>query len=158
ALAVAHDMQGRHDLAQPEYRAALRSAPKNAALRNNYGMSLALSGFYKDAIAELRQIADAPDAPARYRLNPALVYRIAGDDQKAAGVAHGVLDDAAVRNKVPYYVMLRGRDARARSAAIMGRKTHGEPADAPQVAEAPQPAPRAVVMAAALPAAPPPAM
>ncbi len=157
ALGVAHDLQGRHDLAQQEYRSALRSSPKNAALRNNYAMSLALSGYYKDAIAELRQIVDVPNAPPRYRLNLALVYGLSGDDQKAASSARAVLDDAAVRNNVAYYVMLRGMDDKSRAAAIMGRRVRGAP-EAPQVADAPEAAPRAVVMAAALPAAPPPAL
>jgi Flp pilus assembly protein TadD/cell division septation protein DedD len=157
ALGVAHDLMGRHDLAQQDYRAAMSKAPKNVGLRNNYGLSLALSGDYAAAIAALGDIAGDPGAPARYKLNLALVYGLSGDDQKAAAVARTTLDEESVRNNVAYYVMLRNLDERTRSAAIMGRQVRGAPAGEPvQQAADPEAAPRTAVAAA--PLADPPAV
>ena len=108
ALGVARDLMGRHDLAQAAYLDGLRLAPKSAGLRNNYALSLALSGDYGAAVSTLGEIADDIGAPPRYRLNLALIYGLAGDDKKAAAIARTTLDDASVRNNLAYYTMLRG--------------------------------------------------
>ena len=120
ALGVAHDILGRHDLAQEDYRNGLHLLPRDAGLRNNYALSLALSGDYGGAVATLLEVVNDPTSPPRYRLNLALVYGLAGDAEKAATVARGSLPEDAVRNNLAYYVMLRGMDDRARVAAIMG--------------------------------------
>ncbi len=125
ALGVAHDLLGRHDLAQQDYRNGLRLAPSNAGLRNNYALSLALSHDYPGAIAELSELASGADASPRHRLNLALIYGLAGDDKKAAALARTTLDEAAVANNLAYYTMLRGMDDKARANAIMGAHAGG---------------------------------
>ena len=150
-IGVAHDLIGRHDLAQKNYREALQLAPKNAGFRNNYGLSLAMSGDYITAINELSVITKDPGSPTRYRLNLALVYGLSGDDQKAAAVARTALDEQSVRSNVAYYITLRGMDEASRAAAIMGRQLHGTPVEQPPVAAAPDAAPREPVAAATLP-------
>jgi Flp pilus assembly protein TadD/cell division septation protein DedD len=119
-LGVAHDLIGRHDLAQQDYQKGLKLAPANAGLRNNYGLSLALSGDYGAAATELSQLADEPGASPRHRLNLALVYGLAGDDRKAASVARSALDEQAVQSNLAYYALLRSLDDKTRAAAIIG--------------------------------------
>jgi Flp pilus assembly protein TadD/septal ring-binding cell division protein DamX len=136
-LGVAHDLTGRHDLAQQDYRNGIRLAPKNQGLRNNYGLSLALSGDYPAAAATLSELTDDANASPRHRLNLALVYGLAGDDRKAAAIARTALDEAAVKSNLAYYAMLRGMDDRGRANAIMGGQLHGGPVVA-------EPTPRAV--------------
>ena len=48
-------------------------------LRNNLGLSLALSGQHAEAIEMLRAVVDEPGAKARNRQNLALAYGLAGD-------------------------------------------------------------------------------
>ena len=129
ALGVAHDLMGRHDLAQAAYLDGLRLAPKNAGLRNNYALSLALSGDYGAAESTLLEIAGDVGAPPRYRLNLALIYGLAGDDKRAAAIAHTSLDDVSVRNNLAYYAMLRGMNDRARTSAIIAGQIHGYPTE-----------------------------
>jgi Flp pilus assembly protein TadD len=144
ALGIAHDLMGRYDLAQQDYRNGLKLAPGNAGLCNNYGMSLALAGEYPQAIDLLKEVADAPDAPPRYRLNLALAYGLAGDDQKATATARQVLDEASVKNNLAYYALLRAMDPKARTAAVLGAQLHGAAlpaaASAPATMAAPAPA------------------
>ncbi|HEX6842741.1 MAG TPA: SPOR domain-containing protein [Stellaceae bacterium] len=143
ALGVAHDLMGRHDLAQAAYLDGLRLAPKSPGLRNNYALSLALSGDYGAAESTILEIAGDVGAPPRYRLNLALIYGLAGDDKRAAAISHTSLDDASVRNNLAYYAMLRGMSDRARTSAILGGQAHGYPTErtaGTEKAETPAPA------------------
>jgi len=159
-LGVAHDLMGRHDLAQQDYRNGMRLAPNSTVLRNNYGLSLALAGDYSAAAAALTELAERPGASPRHTLNLALVYGLAGDDRRAAAVARIALDDAAVNSNVAYYAMLRAMDDKARANAIMGGQIRGpasiaeplpkrEATDEPGSAAA-EAAPRTTVQSAAL--------
>jgi Flp pilus assembly protein TadD len=131
-MGVAQDLMGRHEQAQDAYLNGLRLAPKSNGLRNNYGLSLALTGDYGAAATTLTEIADDPAAPPRYRLNLALVYGLAGDDKKASSIARTALDEAAVRNNLSYYALLRRMDDKARTNAIIGGQLHGNPSEAPE--------------------------
>lgn len=132
---VAQDMAGHYELAQKSYERGLQLAPANVGLRNNYGMSLALAGDYPGAVARLAGIAGPNSAP-RYRLNLALAYGLAGDDTKAAVTARQVLDQSAVENNLSYYRLLRGMDAKQRTAAILNTELHGGTIVAADVATA----------------------
>jgi Flp pilus assembly protein TadD/cell division septation protein DedD len=131
-IGVAEDLMGRHEQAQDAYLNGLRLAPRSNGLRNNYGLSLALTGDYGAAATTLSEIADNPTAPPRYRLNLALVYGLAGDDKKAAAIARSALDESAVRNNLSYYALLRRMDDKARTAAIIGGQLHGTPSEPPE--------------------------
>ena len=131
ALGVAHDLMGRHDLAQDDYQNGLRLAPQSAGLRNNYALSLALSGDYGAAATLLSEVASDPKAPRRYHLNLALVYGLAGNAEKAASIARIALDEDAVRHNLAYYAMLRALDDKARVAAIMGGQLGGALGESP---------------------------
>jgi Flp pilus assembly protein TadD len=133
ALGVAHDLAGRHDLALQDYRRGLSLAPDQLSLRNNLGLSQALAGDYKGAIATLSELVSRPGASARNRQNLALVYGLAGDTNHAASVARTDLDEAAIRNNLAYYTLLRSLDDVGRTAAILGAdvraaRSGGEPA------------------------------
>lgn len=117
-LAVANDMAGRHDAAQAIYRQALALAPDSAALRNNFGLSLAMSGNYPEAIRTLEPLGRQPRAMPRHTLNLALAYGLANQPDRAAQVARTHLDEASVQRNLEYYAMLRGMDADARRQAL----------------------------------------
>ncbi|HZT52294.1 MAG TPA: SPOR domain-containing protein [Stellaceae bacterium] len=123
-LGVANDMAGHHALAQQSYAKGLELDPASVGLRNNVALSMALSGDYKGAIDRLTQIV-GPEAPPRYRLNLAMAYALAGDDDKAAATAREVLDEKSVRNNLAFYTLLRGMDEKHRTAAILGAEMHG---------------------------------
>ena len=147
ALGVAHDLGGRHDLAQQDYRQGLALAPDQVSLRNNLGLSQALSGDFNGAIATLSDLVSRPGATARNRQNLALVYGLAGDNTHAALVARSDLDEAAVRNNLAYFTLLRSLDDVGRTAAILGADVRAARAAAqpagtvtdPAVAAAPAP-------------------
>jgi Flp pilus assembly protein TadD/septal ring-binding cell division protein DamX len=171
-LGVAHDLMGRHDLAQQDYRNGLQLAPKNQGLRNNYGLSLALSGDYAAAAVTLSELADDANATPRHRLNLALVYGLAGDDRKAGAIARSALDESAVKSNLAYYAMLRSMDDHGRANAIMGGQLRGTSLDPVALTEptppragaeeqaktaAVEPAPRVPVKTKALAPSPSPA-
>jgi Flp pilus assembly protein TadD len=120
SLGLAHDLAGRHDLAQAAYRKGLAVAPGDLALRNNLGLSQALAEDFPAAINTLSTLAAMPAATARHRQNLALVYGLAHENAKAAAVARTDLDEASVKNNLAYYAMLRGLSPEARTAAIFG--------------------------------------
>jgi Flp pilus assembly protein TadD len=120
ALGVAHDLAGRHDLAQEDYRKGIALAPDQLSLRNNLGLSQALSGDFAGGIATLSDLVSRPGATARNRQNLALVYGLAGDNTHADLVARSDLDEAAVRNNLAYFTLLRSLDDVGRTAAILG--------------------------------------
>jgi Flp pilus assembly protein TadD/cell division protein FtsN len=148
ALGVAHDLAGRHDLAQQDYRRGLALAPEQQSLRNNLGLSQALSGDFNGGIATLSDLVSRPGSTARNRQNLALVYGLAGDTTHAALVARSDLDEAAVRNNLAYFTLLRSLDDVGRTAAILGADVRAARAAAqpietmkdPMIADAPAPA------------------
>jgi len=104
---VALDLQGRHTSAQMAYRAGLKRAPENTALRNNLGLSLALGGDTERAIRVLEDLTRDPTAPARVRQNLALAYGLAGETDEAARVAGQDLSREGVETNLDYYAVLR---------------------------------------------------
>jgi Flp pilus assembly protein TadD/septal ring-binding cell division protein DamX len=148
ALGVAHDLAGRHDLAQGDYRQGIALAPDQMSLRNNLGLSQALSGDFNGAIATLSDLVARPGATPRNRQNLALVYGLAGDNTHAALVARSDLDESAVHNNLAYFTLLRSLDDVGRTAAILGAdvraaRAAAQPASTvtdPGIAKAPTPA------------------
>ncbi len=120
ALGVAHDLAGRHELAQEDYRRGIALAPDQVSLRNNLGLSQALSGNFNGGIATLSDLVSRPGATPRNRQNLALVYGLAGDNAHAALVARADLDESAVKNNLAYFTLLRSLDDVGRTAAILG--------------------------------------
>src|SRR6185312_15131480 len=68
---------------------------------------------------------------ARYRLNLALAYGLADDEQQASVTARQVLDEASVKNNLAYYALLRAMDPKARSVAVLSAQLHGTALPAP---------------------------
>jgi Flp pilus assembly protein TadD len=66
---LARDDLRQHAAAQGFYRRALELDPEDRTVRNNLGLSLALSGRRDEAVAILRKLASEPDALPRYRQN-----------------------------------------------------------------------------------------
>jgi len=118
-IGVALDMLGEQGAAQAQYRAGLQIEPGNVSLRNNLGLSLAVSGQYADSLRLLEPIARAPNSTARQRQNLALIYGLAGERDKAASVARIDLDETTVRKNLVFYETLRAmRDPRKVAEAV----------------------------------------
>jgi Flp pilus assembly protein TadD len=62
AMGIVKDQQGQHDVAQALYRTGLLIDPDNVSLRNNLGLSLALTGDQAESVAMLREVASEPAA------------------------------------------------------------------------------------------------
>jgi tetratricopeptide (TPR) repeat protein len=112
-LGAALDQRGRGEEAIAEYRQALRSRPRSAAVLNNLGAALQASGRLDEAIVEYREAARAqPDyLNARHNLGGALVQKGAFGDAlpylRAAVRARP--DDATDRNNLGGALLALGR-------------------------------------------------
>lgn len=104
---VALDLLGRHGDAQLAYRTGLGSAPDDRVLRNNYGLSLALSGHYQQAVEVLSALAQEQGASSRNRQNLALALGLQGDKRDARAVAKTDLDEAEVESNLRFYDEVR---------------------------------------------------
>lgn len=104
---LALDFQNHHSEAQEAYRAGLAQAPQDRVLRSNYGLSLALAGDYKGALALLMPLAQDPAATARNRQNLALVLGLNGDTAAARTVAQHDLSPEAVDANMQFYEAAR---------------------------------------------------
>ena len=107
AKGVALDLLARHAEAQTAYRAGLEIAPRNVALRNNLGLSLALGREHKAAMRVLEEAARDPKATARTRQNLALVYGLAGQMHEAETTGRTDLQPHAVERNLSFYEALR---------------------------------------------------
>jgi Flp pilus assembly protein TadD len=107
AAGIAFDLLGRSREAQQSYRAALALQPDDRAARNNLGLSLALSGAYEQAIAELSKLTLDPGATPRMRQNLALALGLKGDEAGMARVAKADLDEAAIAENQRFFAAMR---------------------------------------------------
>jgi hypothetical protein len=88
-------------------------------LRNNLGLSLALSGQHAEGIELLRKVVDEPGAKARNRQNLALAYALAGDLVAAERISRLDLDEEAVQNNLSYFAALGAiADDRKRASGL----------------------------------------
>lgn len=109
-LGVSLDSLRRHQEAQKAYVRALAVDTKNGAVRNNYGLSLALGGDFDRAIAELTPLAsDEGLVGLKARQNLALAYGMKGDLVSAARYGKADYDDEAVRNDLRVYGSIERR-------------------------------------------------
>jgi Flp pilus assembly protein TadD len=99
-LGVALDTQGRTAEAADAYARALELSPGNAAVLNNYALSLALAGKLDDAVAMLRQAAELPASGTQVRQNLALLLALKGDGAQAERLAGHDLPPEVARGNV----------------------------------------------------------
>ncbi len=104
---MALDLLERHQEAQQAYAAALAETPADKVLRNNYGLSLVLSGDYGKAVDTLTRLAEEPGATPRNRQNLALALGMQGKTGDAETVARQDLDDRAVKSNLTFYDQAR---------------------------------------------------
>ncbi len=127
AIGVAHDMLGNAPAAQASYRTGLDLAGDDLALLSNLGLSLALSGQYRAAIATLERATALPGATARHRQNLALAYGLAGHTDDAARLARVDLDEQLVLQNLSYYAILRDLRDHAAKVQAVGALRRGAP-------------------------------
>jgi Flp pilus assembly protein TadD len=104
---VAFDQLRRHKEAQDTYREGLTKYPNDRALRNNLGLSLAMSGEFSEAESLLRSSAQDGDASPRDRQNFALLLGMEGNSEAARALASSDLDGAGVENNLRFYQYVR---------------------------------------------------
>jgi hypothetical protein len=92
-------------------------------LRNNLGLSLALSGQHAEALELLRRLVDEPGAKARNRQNLALAYALAGDLVAAERISRLDLDEEAVQNNLGYFAALAAVEGDRQRASGLGVQT-----------------------------------
>ena len=118
ALGVVLDMQGRHADAQARYRQGIEVAPDYLPLRNNFALSLAISGHPQEAITQLLPLANSRTADGRIRQNLAFSYAMAGDLENALQVSRKDLDEASAQRQLSYFMQLKALPPEARSAEL----------------------------------------
>jgi Flp pilus assembly protein TadD len=123
-MGVTKDLAGQHGAAQAIYRQGLKYAPTDPALIIDLSLSLALSGDYSAAIAELAPAAMAPAGTAPERQSLALIYGLQGNNAEAARIGRIDLDPASVDHNLAYYQTLRALPPDALSRAILSAGTN----------------------------------
>ena len=103
ALGLAYDRLGDWDAADRSYQAALKLAPDDAAVLNNYALSRAMAGDLDGAQALAQRAAAAMGADLRVRQNLALIYALSGSMAKAEELTRRDLPAAAARETIEYY-------------------------------------------------------
>ena len=107
-LGVSLDAMEHHRLAQQSYQKALAIEPQNGSLRSNYGLSLALSGLYVEAVAELLPLTkDEGEVGKKARQNLALAYAMQGDFENASRWSLVDQKPEDIRNDLKIYGSVR---------------------------------------------------
>ena len=83
-----------------------------------------------DALELAQPLATDPVAGSHERLNLALIYGLAGDDEAAAALASQELDSESVRRNLAFYAVLRAMPVEQRLKALYTR-----PAQAAQLVQ-----------------------
>jgi len=103
ALGVTYDMDGDHRSAQAYYRIALENDRDYLSAMGNLGLSLALSGDYRDSVAILTRLVADTASKAEHREILAAVYAMAGDLDAAGAVTGRAFDAAAAERAMQHY-------------------------------------------------------
>ncbi len=134
ALAIGHDRVEMYEQAERRYRQALQLSPENAAVMNNFALSLAQAGRLAEALELLERAASLPEATPRMRQNLALLYVMKGDLASAEKYVRRDMRPEVVEHNMTYYRQLR--DGMAGGAA-----SAGEPAQLPAKPASKKPSP-----------------
>lgn len=103
ALGVAYDRLGDPTKAEDSYKAALRIAPDNAAVLNNYALSRAMAHDLPGARALLQRAVAGVGSDVRVRQNLALIYALSGDMTQAEALTVHDLPPDLARKTLAYY-------------------------------------------------------
>ncbi len=114
-LGIAYDQVKAYGSARRAYEMALQLSPGNAAVMNNFAISMALAGNVDEAIKITKRAANLARRNVQIRQNLALFLGIKGKMKDAEALARMDLDDEAVRNNLSVYKGLQGKGA-ARTA------------------------------------------
>ncbi len=129
AVGIMFVMKGMPKEAEAYYIEAAKLKPDEPAILNNYGLTLALSQKYDQAVTVLKQASDSLDRndPEKKRadLNLALVYGLAGDMDRAEEVAGRHLKEAALNNNLGFYAYLADNQELAK--AYLNNALSGSP-------------------------------
>lgn len=96
------DQQGNPGEARTAYQKALQTAPGEASIYNNLGLSYLLTSDVANAEKTLRQAVALPGATSRMRQNLALVLGLQGKFKEADAIARQELDPAQADANVAY--------------------------------------------------------
>jgi len=118
ALAIGHDRVEMYEQAERRYRQALQLSPENAAVMNNFALSLAQAGRLAEALELLERAASLPEATPRMRQNLALLYVMKGDLASAEKYIRRDMPPEVAKQNMTYYRQLL--DGMAGGAAPAG--------------------------------------
>ncbi len=107
ALAIGHDRVGMYEQAERRYRQALELSPENAAVMNNFALSLAQAGCLGEALELLQRAASLPEATPRMRQNLALLFAMKGDLASAEKYVRRDMPPKVAAQNMAYYRQLR---------------------------------------------------
>ncbi len=102
AIGTIYDERGDHNKAQDMYKKVIAIDPNYIDAYNNLGISLLLTGKYKDAVFYLENACSLPEANVTYRSNLALAYGLCGDIRKARMVYAQDFEGDTLEEKVGY--------------------------------------------------------
>jgi Flp pilus assembly protein TadD len=111
ARGIALDMVGRHSDAQAAYQLGLKQAPDDVDIKNNYALSLAVSGNYEQSVDILTRLVQEPGSTPRTRQNLALALGLEGNVAAAKMIASRDLSPNDVENNLRYYQLVRSGSA-----------------------------------------------
>ncbi len=118
ALAIGHDRVGMYEQAERRYRQALELSPENAAVMNNFALSLAQAGRLGEALELLQRAASLPEATPRMRQNLALLFAMKGDLASAEKYVRRDMPPKVAAQNMAYYRQLREGMSGAAAPAI----------------------------------------
>lgn len=118
-LGVAYDLMGQHAAARAVYESGLMESPDNPDLTHNLGLSNVLAGNFDEGVAQLRQVADGPNAGMMQRQTLAMALVFAGRPAEAREVASLDLGPTEVDRNINYFQTINGlSDADERRRAV----------------------------------------
>lgn len=101
-LGALYDDREDHKKAQEFYKKVISKDPNYIDAYNNLGLSLLLSGKYREAVFYLENACSLPNADVTYRSNLALAYGLSGDIEKARATYSQDFEGDELEEKVAY--------------------------------------------------------
>ena len=119
--AISADLNQEYENARDYYLHLIRIDPNNLAYRNNYAVSLILSGHVKAAVTEISNWVNYPQSKPKYRQNLALAYALIGEWEKSKMLTLIDLPPHQARQNLGYYKFLyHSKDKGALRSALLG--------------------------------------
>jgi len=108
-LAVANDLDNRHDYARQIFTLLLKTEKNRPMIYTNLGYSYYLTNSYALAQSQYQKALDVDPSFKRAKLNLGLIYVRNGQYNKAVQLLKQVMTHAQAYNDIGYFLLLNGR-------------------------------------------------